>query len=132
MNKKLLIKQNKQHRRFVFIALVVFSAFFGIFDVLFYIKPEIWLYFYIANFAITIYLILLWLKFDNVIHNRRLRFSQGLAVAFVGLIAIPIYFWNTRTPKQFFVSLGGLHLYLIPLIIQYFMSFSTQAILQIL
>lgn len=57
---------------------------------------------------------------------------EGFSIVVIGIGGVPAYFWKTRTRKAFFISLGGLFIYIIPAITYYLTWFGTVKVMQLL
>ncbi|MEL6580116.1 MAG: hypothetical protein AAFQ14_10205 [Cyanobacteria bacterium J06621_12] len=57
--------------------------------------------------------IYLWVYHDAKIHNFKISTVVKYLVILVGIIGIPIYFWRSRSSKDFWFNLGGLWLFII-------------------
>ena len=110
----------------------VFQIFVGVLDVIFYQQKQFRGFSLIVSSLILIVLLLLWCSFDSAVRRRRFRFTEGLLIVIFGLVGIPAYFWKTRTRQEFFISLGGLFLYIIPAVTSFLAGLVTVKVMQIL
>ena len=133
-NAKLLTKQYVLYRRLTFILLITFQIVFATLDVIFYYQKRFLFYSFTVNVFTYLILVLLWCSFDSGVRRGRLgiRSAEGCLIVLFGIIGIPAYFWRTRTPKEFFISLGGLFLYIIPTITYYLAYWVTVKVMQFL
>ena len=130
-NAKLLTKQYKFYRRLTFILLITSQIVFGILDVIFYYKKGFLFFSFLVSVFTYLILVPLWCKFDSSVQKRRFRSTEGFSIIVIGIIGIPAYFWRTRTRKEFFISLGGLFLYIIPATTYYLAWLLTVKVLQL-
>ncbi len=133
-NANILTKRYESYRRLTFLLLITSQIVFGILDVIFYYQKEVLFFFLIVSVFISVILILLWCSFDSGVRRQRLglRFNEGFLIILFGIVGIPTYFWKTRTRREFFISLGGLFLYIIPAIAYHLTWWGTVRVMQFL
>ena len=133
-NVNILTKRYEFYRRLTFLLLIASQIVFGILDVIFYYQKEFLFVFLVVSVLINVILILLWCSFDSGVRRRRLglRFNEGFLIVLLGIIGIPAYFWKTRTRREFFISLAGLFLYIIPAIAYHLTWLGTVRVMQFL
>lgn len=107
-------RKTKQNRNLTFLWLCLINVLSGVCEVLI---PRN--YIDILNFISSILSLIMlyyWCHFDAQLHNFRISSIRVLIILFA-IIGIPLYFWKTRTRKQFLLNIGGLWLFLLPVVL---------------
>ncbi len=68
---------------------------------------------------IAICLIYFWIYYDAKARSFRNPKLIRYLIIFIGIIGVPIYFWRTRSWKNFCLNLGGLWLFMVYSLIYY-------------
>lgn len=103
---------------------------FGVLDVIFYYQKQFGYFSFYVNVLIQLVLIMLWCSFDSAVRRQHFSFREGAIIVIIGIFGIPAYFWKSRTHKEFFISLGGLFLYIIPTVTYYLAWLVTGKVMQ--
>ncbi len=130
ISQDLIIKQAKSHRQLTFVGLIVFNIILGALDITFNYVNGFRAISFFAGAFIMAGLIVLWCKFDSKSRNARLKTTDAQLIFLFGMIGIPKYFWETRSRQKFLLAIGGLYLYIVPVIAYYISWFITGEILQ--
>lgn len=111
---KSITQQHKLYRRYAFIGLNLTMAVLAVLD-MFILKGRLQglLHNVIGKF-INLFLLITWCRYDSFIHKYRLKFTDKLWIILFNYVGVPLYFWKTRSWKEFLKSWGGLHLIIVP------------------
>lgn len=114
-----LYKKAKQNRNLTLLCMCLINiihGFYGFYIVFVSIQDVSILNYYgsILN-LIPLYF---WCHFDAQLRNFRIS-SVRVWIVLFAIIGVPLYFWRTRNRRRFFLNIGGLWLFLLPIFLSF-------------
>jgi hypothetical protein len=105
------LKNLKYKRNRTLFLLGLLGIISGFSNAVLYNQPQLLEYSSIVASLIAIAIIYYWIIYDAKVRNYRIpKYLKYLIILF-SIVGVPIYFWQTRSFKNFFLNLGGLWLF---------------------
>lgn len=117
-----ILKRAKQNRDLIFYLLCLLQIVLGVLAN--FIPENNSNAFELVSTILTIILLYSWCHFDARLFGFSISHLKYLIIL-LAIIGIPIYFWQTRTMRQFFLNIGGLWILLLPIILNYIAAYFT-------
>jgi hypothetical protein len=124
-----LSRKAKRNRTLALLFLCLIEMVFGVCTVFIPIKDINTLSF--ISSILSLFMLYSWCHFDAQLRNFRISSIRVWIILFA-IIVIPLYFWKTRTRREFLLNIGGLWLFLLPVTLGLVAEFFTDIVSRML